>query len=202
MHPLDFGGLVIGDVIGKFEQHRVVCRTRLVEQLLDHRHRPFVVGDHQLQEHPVEVGALGRGQFRHLLRRGHAGHSMARVHRIVIRRDRHLLAAVVQPPLHELHFVLLGQRDAPRRIDYLRPIGAIFNEFGHLHRLVVVRNHVLHEPDVIRRVARHGNVGRLFGRKLPRRLARRARLDDGGLGSGGGGHTEQQHAREGALKQS
>jgi hypothetical protein len=31
----------------------------------------------------------------------------------------------------------------------LRPVGAIGHEFRHLHGLVVVRDHVLHEHDVI-----------------------------------------------------
>ena len=58
IHALDLGGLVIGDIRRELEQYRVECRTRLLQQLLDHLHRALVVGDHQLQEQLVEGRAL------------------------------------------------------------------------------------------------------------------------------------------------
>ena len=52
-----------------------------------------VVRDHQLQEHPVEGRALQRRQLRHLLRRRHPRHLVRGVHRVVVGRDGHVLAA-------------------------------------------------------------------------------------------------------------
>ena len=93
VHALDLGGLVVDDVGGEFEQHRVVGRARLLEQLLDHRHRALVMGDHQLQEQPVEGRALRGGELGHLLRRRHAGHGVMGVHGVLRRRVGHVLAA-------------------------------------------------------------------------------------------------------------
>ena len=189
MHPLDFGGLVVIDIVGELEQQRVVGRTRLVMQFLHHRHRAFMVGDHELKEHPVEIGTLGIGKFSHLFRSGHAGHPVAGMHSCVVRRIRRRLAAIAQPLLHECHLVLLGEGNSSRRVDHLLPVGAIGHEFGHLDGLMMVRNHVLHEPHVRGRIARVCYIGRFFGGEFPRRFARRAGLNDGRLGRGSGRHT-------------
>ena len=179
MHPLDFGGLVVGDVGRELEQHRIVSRARLFEQFLDHGHRAFVVRDHQLKEQPVEIGSRGGGEVGHLLRCRHAGHALVGVHGGVVRRVRRRLAAVLKPGFHELDLVPLGELDAPGRVGQFRPVGAIGHQFRHLHGLLMVGNHVPHEPDVVRRVARNGNPNRLFGSEFLRRLAGRPRLHDG-----------------------
>ncbi len=46
----------------------------------------------------------------------------------------------------------------------------------------MVRDHVRHEPDVVRGMAGVGDLGSLVGAQLPRRLPRRPRLDNGHLG--------------------
>ena len=84
-----------------------------------------MVRDHQLQEQPVEVRALERRQLSHLLRARHARHLVVRVHSMMRRRVRHVLAALTQPPLHELDLILLRRVDAPGRVEYCLPVGAI-----------------------------------------------------------------------------
>ncbi len=73
---------------------------------------------------------------------------MARVHRVVGRRLRHVLGAFAQPLLHEFDLVTLRDIDAARHVDQLLAVGAISRELGHFQRLVVMRNHVLHELHV------------------------------------------------------
>ncbi len=201
VHALDLGGLVVGDVRGELEQHRIVGRAGLFEQLLDHRHRALVVGDHQRQEQPVEVRAFGGSEFGHLLRRGHAGHRVVGVHCMVFGRIGHRLAALTKPVLHELDLVSLRCIDAPGDVDQLLPVRAVGHQRGHLDGLVMVRDHVLHEPGIRRRVARIRDLNGLIRAELTRRLARRPRLNDRRLGDANGGATRQKHGQAGTAQQ-
>lgn len=76
IHSLDFHGLVVGDIGGKFEQNRVVGRTWLFKELFHHFHSTIVMTDHQLKEQTVKSCTLGCCKLRHLLRRGHASHGV------------------------------------------------------------------------------------------------------------------------------
>jgi hypothetical protein len=168
----------------------------LLQQFLDHLHRALVMINHQGQEQAIKIGALERGKFSHFLWAGHAGHFVGSVHGRVRRWFRHGLAAITQPSLHELNFIELRGVDAPGHVIQLRRIRAIRHQHGHLHRLVVVRNHVMHKFDVIRRIARVGNVDRFFGAKVTRCFARCAGLDNGHiLGHAEDGITEKNNAR-------
>ncbi len=92
---------------------------------------------------------------------------MIHLHGVVSRRVRHVFAALAQPPLHEFDLVLLRDVDASGNVADLRAIGAVGDELGHLERLMVVRNHVLHEPDVGRGVAGVRDNAGLLGTELP-----------------------------------
>ena len=82
----------------------------------------------------------------------------------------HRLTAFVQPLLHELDFVRLGTVDASGDVAQLGQVGPIADQCRHLYGLVVVRNHVLHELHVIRRIAVLGDLDRLVGAELPARV--------------------------------
>ena len=66
-------------------------------------------------------------------------------------------------------------------------VGPLLDQRRHLHRLGVVDHHVLHVAHVGRGKARVGDLRRFVGAQRPRRLARRAGLEDrrGLRGSGG-----------------
>ena len=97
---------------------------------------------------------------------------------------RHFLAALAQPALHELDLVRLRGIDAAGHVDDRFPVGALRNQCRHLHGLVVVRNHVLHELGVGGRMAGARNVDSLFRAELSIGFARGARLDDGHIAVG------------------
>jgi hypothetical protein len=125
------------------------------------------VGDHQLQEQPIKRRSLCSREVGHLFRSGHTGHRMPGVHRLVRRGIGNRFASVAQPLLHELDFVSLRNVDAAGHVDEFRTIGPVAHQGGHLQRLVMVRDHVLHESQVGRRVARDGNLDRLGSAELP-----------------------------------
>ena len=203
-HALDLRGLVVADVVDELEQGRIVGRPALLQQVFDHRQRTGMVADHQLQEHPVEVGAFGLGQCRHLRRCRHAGHAVhlvRAVHGRVRLRIRHGFATRGQPLLHEGDLVALRGFDAPGGVDQRRRVGARSDQRGQFQRLVVVRDHVAHEPRIRGGVAGCGDLHRLVGRQLARLLARRTRVDDARLGHRRRDRRDQQGGEQAGRKQ-
>ena len=181
IHALDLGALVVGDTRSEFEQHRVVRGTGLLHEFCDHCYCAFVMRDHQAQEQFVEGRAFGGRKLCHLLGGRHAGHLVRRVHGVVRGRFGYVLATIAQPSLHELDFILLRDVNAAGDIQQLLAVRAIGCERRHFQGLVMVRNHVLHEPGIIGRVAGIGDLDRLVGAEFARRFARRARVNDGRL---------------------
>ena len=110
---------------------------------------------------------------------------MRDVHRVVGGRVRYVLTAHTQPFLHELDLVCLRGVDEPGYVDQLGSIRAIGHQLSHLEGLMMVRDHVVHEPHVGRRVTGIGDLDRLLGAEFPPSLTRRTRLDDGHLGHDG-----------------
>ena len=158
-----------------------------------------MVLDHQAQELAIEGRILSRGQRGHLLGRGHAGHVVRHGHGVMRRRVGRFLAALGQPVLHKLDFIGLGRIDAPGDIHEFRTVGARGDQGGHLHRLIVVRNHILHKAHIVRRIAAPGNFRGFTGAEFAHALAGSARLNDGhlracvkGQGQGAEGRTAGQ----------
>ena len=144
------------------------------------------MGDHQFQEHSVERRALGRGQRRHLFGGRHAGHAhMAAAMRRMIHalmsgmRVGNRLAPLGQPAAHELDLVGLGGGDAPANVANCLRVGPRLDQPDHVHGLLVVDDHVLHEPDIGLGIAGVGDLRGLLGGQGARRLAGRTGLDDG-----------------------
>ena len=149
VHDLDLGRLVVDDVAREFEEHGVVGCPRLVEEIVNHRDRTFVVRNHQFQEQAVEVGATRCLEFGHLLRCRHAHHLVRHVRVFGMRWNRCSFASLFQPAAHECDLVRLGGVYAAGDVDDVRVVRPLRNKLGHLHRLRVVRNHVLHETHVV-----------------------------------------------------
>ena len=169
---------------------RVLGRARLVEQVLDHGDGAAVVRDHQLEEQPVERHLGGGFEPVHLLVGQHARHRRpARLVMGVDVGDR--LVALPQPVPHHRDLVLLRDVDPLGQLSHHVAFGTGLEQRGHLERLGVMRDHPLHELDVAVGVADAGQVGRLLGRDLPARLARRGRLDDRRLRLADGGHADE-----------
>ena len=80
--------------------------------------------------------------------------------------------------LHELDFVSLRDVDTPGNVHQLRPVRALRDECGHLHGLVVVRNHVLDKLHVVLRIAIGGDLARFFDRDGLGRFTGCTRLND------------------------
>ena len=181
-HPLDLGLLLVDHVVDEIGEHRVVRRAGPLQQVAGHLHRALVVGDHPLQELPVELGPLGRGSAAiccgvdmpgmvawSAWRGGH------RVAGMVGGGVGRVLAAVAQPILHELDLVFLRSIDPLGRVDHLAAGRPPVDQRRHLHRLVMVVDHVLHELDVVGREARVGDLAGFLGGQRTRRLARARR---------------------------
>jgi hypothetical protein len=130
------------------------------------------------------------------------GHPVIGMHRPVCRGIRHLLAAFPQPRLHEPDLVRLRGPDAAGGLDQVRLVGAIRRQRSHFESLVVMRDHVLHEPHVGRRIARDGDFYRIFGTELARRTTGGARLDDRRLRQGNRGVGGHRRNEAGAANQS
>ena len=113
-----------------------------------------------------------------------------------------VLTALAQPPLHEVDLVSLRSVDAPGHIDQRRRVRALGHQGRHLEGLLMVRNHVLHELGVGRRIAGVGDRDRLLGAQFTRRLAWRTRLDDGRLGQADARSCQQDGTCEGVAKHS
>ena len=108
------------------------------------------------------------------------------------RRIRHALAAFTQPILHEGDFVSLRRVDSAGHRNQFGQVRAVLHEFGHLHGLVMVMDHVPHERDIVRGVAGVGELHRLLRRQLRGLLTRCARLNDGNILPGQGARSGQQ----------
>ena len=137
--------------------------------------------DPQAQKLAIEGRIFGRGQRGHLLGGGHAGHVVRHGHGVLRLRVGRLLAALGQPVLHKLDFIGLRCIDARGDIHKFRAVGALCDQGGHLHRLMVVRNHILHKAHVVRRIAALGNFRGFAGAEFARALAGSARLNNGHL---------------------
>ena len=126
------------------------------------------------------------------------------MHCLVSRRVWQGLIAIAEPLLHELDLVALRGIDSPGHVDQLGMIRTVGHQGGHLKGLVVVWDHIMHEPDVIRRVIGLGDRDRLIGTELSRRLSRCAWLDDGRTSQAAGRADDRQsHERRpqaGTLK--
>src|SRR5439155_23478169 len=85
------------------------------EELLHHDQGAFLVFDHELQEEPIELGALRGGEMTHFVRREHAGHERGTLH-VVRMLARNRLAAHLEPALHHSYFVGLRYLDSQREL--------------------------------------------------------------------------------------
>ena len=74
-----------------------------------------------------------------------------------------MLTAVAQPLLHELNLVSLRSVDPPGNVDQLFPVRAVSHQLRHHKGLVMMRDHVVHKANVVRRVARFSDLDRLVG---------------------------------------
>jgi hypothetical protein len=150
-----------------------------------------MVVDHALEEEPIKFRSTGGSERGHLLRSRHARHAFVagvipcpmasgrhRVTRVRGGRARRCLATVAQPPAHERDLVGLGGGDPPGRIHNLAAIGPPADQRSHLHRLLVVQDHVLHEPHIIRGEACVGDADGFGRAQHARRLAWRSWLQD------------------------
>ena len=176
VHPLDLGLLFGVDIAGKAIEHRIGGTAIGVEQVIDHVDRALVVGDHQSEELLVELGARCCGERRHLIGARHAHHHVMRMafhHRIF---DR--LAALRQPALHEGDFIGLARFDPASDFEQIFGVGAILGQQRHVHRLLVMDDHALHEGDIFGGVGGGGQFGRFLRRQGLARLPRRAGLHD------------------------
>ena len=77
----------------------------MFKKILNHRHGALVMGDHQGQEEPVEIGPFEFCKPRHVLGARHAGHFVRHMHGGVHSRFRHCLPSVAEPACHELDLV-------------------------------------------------------------------------------------------------
>ena len=180
-HPVDLGLLSVLHVAGELEQHGIVGAARLFHEGVDHLQRAVVMGDHQGQKQTVEVGALQGREPGHVGGRGHADHGALHIHPAMHRRIRHALAALPQPILHEGDFVSLRGVDPAGHRNQFGQVGTLLHDCGHLHGLVMVMDHVPHERDIVRGVARVGELHRLLRRQRRGLLPRCARLNDGNI---------------------
>ena len=185
VHALDLGGLVVDHVRGKLEKYGIVGGARLLVQFFHHRHSTVVMTNHQRQEQASESGAFSGRERRHLLGRGHARHLVGHVHAVRRRRIGHRLAALGKPVLHEADLVTLRGLDTPGDIEQLGIVRPRADQRRHLQGLMVMRDHVAHEPDIGRGIARLGDGNGLCGAQYGDRLARRAGLDDRRRGAAG-----------------
>ena len=150
-----------------------------------------MVGNHQAKEHAIELSTLKRGKLRQLLRGRHAGHLRMvhhRMHRVIhagvihprmIHAHHHgLFAAIRQPLVHEFDFVGLARKDAAGNSDDFLIIGAILNQPGHVHGLLMMDDHALHESHVGFDIGCLGQFRRFFSGQSAAGLTRSTRLHD------------------------
>jgi hypothetical protein len=178
VHPRDLGPLVAGDIARELEHHRIVSRALLLEQVPDHLQRAPVMRDHQLQEEPIERRPARLGQRRHLPGARHALHRVAGVGRVVQSWDGQRLAVSGQPLAHERHLVGLCRRDPAGDGDDGGVVGPLRDQRRHVHRLLVVDHHVLHECGIGGGVTGPRQPRGLSGGENARGLTGRARKHD------------------------
>ena len=82
-----------------------------------------------------------------------------------------MLIALSQPLLRELNLVSMRGVDAPGDVDQLLAVRAVSHQRSHLKGLVMMRDHVMHEANLVRRVARFSDLNRSVGAQFLRRLA-------------------------------
>ncbi len=133
-------------------------------------------------------------ELAHVLRRGHAGNDVI----VLTRSGRGLdfLASRSQPLLHQGD---VGLELAPElfcEIPHSVLLGALGREPGHLQRLIVVSDHLLHEPHVRHRIANAGEIGRLIRRDHLGLRSRRSRPHDRWLALRGVKHRCRQECGE------
>jgi hypothetical protein len=160
-----------------------------------------MMSDHALEEQAVELDAARAPERLHLRLGRHARHVVMRAAVGAVagmtasaQGIGRLAAPLAQPGLHEPDLVRLARADSPGGRNERRPVGPLIDQSRHLHRLMVVPDHVLHELHVEGRHPRVRNPRRLLRGQSARRLARRARLHDRRLGqrpAGGGGQCER-----------
>lgn len=187
-HRGDLGLLTRDDRAGE-GSHLGIARGR--EHLLGHGHRTLVVLDHHRDPHPVEVGAFGLGERRHVLRAHHAAVTampvVPAVRRAVIpARRRGRGAPGGEPAAHGRDLGILCRLDLRRERAHLRR-GALLlqRHVGHLDGLLVVGDHPLREGHVtgarrIRRAGAGAGAGRAGGGRGARRRVGAVRVARGG----------------------
>ena len=194
VHPFDFRVLIIHHIAGEFIHYRVCCGALLAVQFLHHGNGALVVAHHHFQEQPVEIGAARDSQCFHLLRCRHADH--ARMRGVAHARHFQRLAAIRKPAAHEIYLVLLRGVDPARHGQDFRRVGAIFHQRRHVHGLLVVHDHALHEGYVRRGIGVARQLRRLVLAQRARGLAHGAGLHDGNFLRGYGGGAGKENCRE------
>src|SRR5919108_6454247 len=147
LHPVDLDGLIgldVPDQAVELGLHPAVH----VAKLRDHRQGAPVVADHPAEEQAVEPPAVRRLELGELGLGQHARHQHPAVAVCVLAGVGHLLAAGLQPFLHQLDLALLRGLHALREQPDLAARAALRHVCGHLERLGVVVDHALHELDV------------------------------------------------------
>jgi hypothetical protein len=135
-----------------------------------------VVLDHAFEKQPIELGALGGCQRRHLVGCEHAGHHPAgHVMRVLVGQRR---AARGEPAAHHLDLVLLRHVDAHAELLHVVALRVRRDQRDHLHGLRVMADHPLHELDVGGGGANFREVGGLPHANDTAGLTRCARLQD------------------------
>ena len=96
---------------------------------------------------------------------------------LVLDARRHL-ATISEPAAHKGDFIGLRRADLRRDLNNVLIVGALFHHVGHHDRLLVVRDHVLHEPDIVSRVCCCGYALGLIDGEVARIFAWGTRLHD------------------------
>jgi hypothetical protein len=111
----------------------------------------LMMSDHPRQEEPVKRSSPRCTECRHLFRRRHARHSGVPVRMLAV-RGRWIwcgLTPFPEPALHERDFVGLGSPNPSGYVMQLLPGRAVRHQRCHLHRLMMVVDHVLHEAHIV-----------------------------------------------------
>ena len=114
MHEFNFLRLIVRHIVGELKQHRIVSGARLLEQLVDHLQRAFVVGDHERQKLTIKASCRGIGQRFNLLGRCHAKHCVVLV---IAWWWVERFASARQPLLHKGDFVPLRGFNSGRNVQ-------------------------------------------------------------------------------------
>ena len=136
------------------------------------------MGNHQAQKESIKIGTLGGAQFGHLLFGRHTRHRVVGVVLFGLGWVWCRFIALVQPVLHQAHFIFLGYFDPSGDVQNGLVVGSVCGQLRHQQGLVVMTYHALHKLDVGGGVGRGGY--RHCGLRIERasRFARRPRLHD------------------------